>query len=133
MQSTDDVQFRDAERQRLARLLDHLRDGQLEAIRIAFLARERAELAGEDAIVRVVDVTINDEAGAQAVFTLVHEIGNGTNGIQVFRLKQPQRVGLRNAFAGDNFVVEVAQFAALDEKIHNEKLQNPLVKDLKLF
>ena len=32
---------------------------------------------------------------------------------------QPQGVGFGNTFAGGDFVVEVAQFAALDEEIHS--------------
>lgn len=94
MQSADDVQFRDAEFQRLARLLDHLRDGQLEAVRVAFLAREGAELAGEDAVVRVVDVAVDDVAGMVTHLLLPREIGDGAEGVEVFRFKQAQRVGL---------------------------------------
>src|SRR5581483_4568284 len=56
MQSADDVQLRDAELQRLARLLHDLLRGELEAVGVALLPRERAELAGENAVVRVVDV-----------------------------------------------------------------------------
>ena len=118
MQSADDVQFRDAELQGFTRLRNNFFGGKLETIRVAFLFGERAELAGEDAVVRVVDVAIDDEAGAQAILTLVDEIGDGTKGVQVFRLKQPQRVGVGDALARDDFVVEAAQFAALDEKIH---------------
>ena len=40
MQTADDMQFRDAELQRLARFFDNLRHGQLEAIGVALLARE---------------------------------------------------------------------------------------------
>ena len=118
MQSADDVQFRDAELQRLARLLDHLRDGQLEAVRVALLARERAELAAQDAVVRVVEVAIDDVAGAVAHLLLSREIGDGAEGVEVLGFKQPQRVGFGNAFAGGDLVVEVAQFAALNEEIH---------------
>ena len=118
MQSANDVQFRDAELQRFARLLNHLRDAQLEAVRVALLARERAELAGEDAVVRVVEVAIDDVAGAITDLLLPREIGDGPEGVKVFGFKQPQRIGFGNAFARRDLVVEVAQFAALDEEIH---------------
>ena len=118
MQSADDVQFRDAEFQRFARLLDHLRDAQLEPIRITLLARERAELTREDAVIRVVDVPVDDVAGAIADFLLPREISDGAKRVEVFGFKQPQRVGFGNAFTGGDLVVEVAQFAALDEEIH---------------
>ena len=118
MQPADDVQFRDAEFQRLARLLDHLRDAQLEAVGVAFLARERAELAAQDAVVGVVEVAIDDEAGAIAHLLLSRKIGDGAEGVEVLGFKQPQRVGLGNTFARGDLVVEVAQFAALNEEIH---------------
>jgi len=118
MQSADDVQFRNAELERLTRLFDHLRNGQLETIRVAFLARERAELAAQDAVIRVVDVAIDDVAGAVANLLLPREISDGAEGVQVFGLKQPQRVGFGNALAGGDLVLEVAQFAALDEEMH---------------
>src|SRR5262245_6348495 len=113
MQSTDDVQFRDAEVQSLSPLLEHPRNGQLEAVLHAVPARERAELAGENAVVRVVDVAIDYVAGAIPHFLLPCEIGNGTERIEVLGFKQPQRVGFGNAFAGGDLVVEVTQFAAL--------------------
>ena len=56
MQAADDVQFRDAESQRLLRLGHHLLGRELKTVLVAFLAREGAELAGEDAIVGIVDV-----------------------------------------------------------------------------
>ena len=105
MQSADDVQFSDAERERLARLLHNLFDGQLKAVGVAFLARERAELARQDAIIRVVDVAVDDVAGAVAGFFLARQIGDGADGVQVLRFKQPERVGLGNAFAGGDLVV----------------------------
>src|ERR1035437_6071641 len=122
MQSADDVQFRDAELQRLARFPDDFLDGKLEAVGVAFLARERAELAREDAVIRVVDVAVDDVAGAVADFALSHEIGDGTEGVQVLRFKQPHRIGFGNALARDNLIVDIAEFAALNEKIHTKGL-----------
>src|SRR5882762_6807609 len=92
MQPTDDMQFRDANLQRFARLPDDLLDGKLKAVGVAFLFREGAELAREDAVVRVVDVAVDDEAGAVAVLFRADEIGDGSKGVQVLRFKQPQRI-----------------------------------------
>ena len=126
MQAADDVQFRDTELQGFARLLHDFLGGILEAVGIALLFGERAKLAGEDAVIRVVDVAVDDEAGAVAVLFRAHEIGDGAEGVQVFRRKQPQRIGVGNAFARDDLVVEVAEFAALDEKIHiGKSLKKP--------
>ena len=90
MQSADDVQLRNAELERLARLLDHLRDRQLEAIRVPFLARERAELAAQDAVIGVIDVPIDDVAGAigrRAQAHLPGKIGDGADGLQILALE----------------------------------------------
>ena len=122
MQPADDVQLGDAQLQRLARLLDDLLDGQLEAVGVALLAGEGAELAAQDAVVRVVDVAVDDVAGAVAHLALAGEVGDGAEGVQVLALEQAQRVGLGNALAGGDLVVEVAQFAALDEKLHKLRL-----------
>ena len=64
MQSADDVQFGDAQLQRLARLVDNFLNGELEAVGVAFLLREGAELAGENAVIGIVDVAVDDVAGA---------------------------------------------------------------------
>ncbi len=119
MQPADDVQFGDAQSQRLARLLDDLSDGELEAVGVAFLAGERAELAAQDAVVRVVDVAVDDVAGAVADLLLAREVGDGADGVQILALEQPERIGFGNAFAGGDLVVEVAQFAVLNEEIHS--------------
>ena len=70
MQPADDVQFRDAERQRLARLLDNFLDGMLEAVGVALFAGEGAELAAQDAVIGVIDVAVDDVAGAIADLAL---------------------------------------------------------------
>src|SRR3989442_4260146 len=118
MQAADDVQFGDAQRQRLARLLHDLVNAQLEAVLVAFLTGERAELAAQDAIVRIVDVAVDDITGAAAVLALVHKIGDGADCVEVFALEQPQGIGVGNPLAGDHFVVEVAQIAALQKEVH---------------
>ena len=123
MQSANDVQFRDADFQRLSRFPDNFFDGKLKAVGVAFLARERAELARKDTVIRIIDVAIDDVAGTVvAAFFLPRKIRDGADGIQVLRFKQPQRVSLGNAFARDDFVVNVAQLAALNEKIHTPEL-----------
>ena len=118
MQPAHNVQFRDAELERLARLPDDFFDRELKAVGVTFLARERAELARQDAIVRVVDVAIDDVAGAVAGLFMARQVRDGPDGVQVLRFKQPQRVGFGNAFAGGDLVIQVAQPAALNKKVH---------------
>src|SRR2546430_14908763 len=122
MQPADNVQLRDAQRQRFARLLNDFVRGQLETVLVALLAREGAELAAQDAVVRVVDVAVDDVAGAAAVLALVYKVGDGADRIEVFALEQPQGVGFGNPLAGHDLVVNVAQLAALYEEVHEQQL-----------
>ena len=123
MQPADDVQFRDANLQGLSRFRDNFLDRQLKTVRVALLTRERAELARQDAVIGIIDVAIDDEAGAVvAGFFLPCKIRNRADGVQILRFKQPQRGDLGNALARDDFVVNVAKFAALNEKIHEAKI-----------
>jgi hypothetical protein len=64
MQPADDVQFSDPEAQRFAGFLDDCFDAELKAVRVPFFARERAELAAQDAVIGVINVPINDITGA---------------------------------------------------------------------
>ena len=83
MEPAHDVQLSEAEAQGLTPFLHDLLDGMLEAVGIAFLAGEGAELTGEDAVVGVVDIAIEDVAGALADFALADEVGDGADGVQV--------------------------------------------------
>src|ERR1035438_8636624 len=125
MQPAHDVQLGDAQAKGLAGLLDDFLHGELEAVGVALLAGEGAELAAQDAVVRVVDVTVDDVAGAVAHFALPGEVGNRANGVQVFALEKAKRVGFGNPLAGGDLVIEVAEFAALDEKLHRLRLAEP--------
>ena len=118
VQPADDVQLGDAQAQRLAGLGDDFLDAKLEAVGVALLAGEGAELAAQDAVVRVVDVAVDDVAGAAARFALASEVGDGADGVEVFALEQAESVGLGDPLAGGDLVIEVAEFAALDEKLH---------------
>src|ERR1019366_9279181 len=81
MQSADDVQFRDAEFQCLTGLFDHLVRRQFESVLVALLARKRAELAGENAVIRVIDVAVENVAGAVADLLLSRQIRNRADGV----------------------------------------------------
>ena len=122
MQSADNMEFRDAESERLAGLLDYFLDGELETIGVAFLSGEGAELAAQDAVIRVVDVAIDDVAGAVTHLALPGKVGNRTDGIQILALEQAQGVGFGNPFAGGDFLVKVAEFAVLEKKLHKLRL-----------
>jgi hypothetical protein len=112
------VEFGDADGQRFARFLDHLGNRELEAIGVAFFAGEGAELAAEDAVVRVVDVAIEDVGGVVSAFAGADEIGDRTDGVEVFAVEKAEGVVFGNALAFDDFVVEIAEFAVAEGKVH---------------
>src|SRR5438876_10827164 len=112
------MQFGDADVECLAGHFDDFLDTVLEAVGVAFFAGKGAKLAAQDAVVGIVDVAIDNVAGIVAVLPLPNEIGDRADGIEVFAFKQAQAVGFGNTFTGDNFLVDVAQFAAFEKKAH---------------
>src|ERR1039457_5601154 len=125
MQPAHDVQLGDSQAERLTGFLDDLLDRELEAIGVTLLAGKRTELAAQDTIVRVVDVAVDDVAGAIAHLSLPGEVGNRANGVQVFALEKAKRVGFGNPLAGGDLVIKVAEFALLDKKLHRLRLAEP--------
>ena len=76
MQPADHVHLGDAGAERFLHRRDDLVDRALEGMRIALLRREGAELTGENADVRVVDVAIEDVGGDVAVLPLADGVGH---------------------------------------------------------
>src|SRR5882762_8263571 len=114
MQSPHNVQLSDAQVERFACFLDDLLDAELKAVGVPLLARKRTELAAQDAIIGVVNVAVNDVArpvGTRAEADLPGEISDRAERIQILALEKPQRVGVRNAFARRDLVIEIAQLA----------------------
>ena len=92
MQSSDDVEFRDPQRQGLLRLLHHLLHSELEAIGIPPLAAEGTELAAQDAVVGEVDVAVEDVVARRPFLALVGQIGQGSQCVEVLGRKQADRL-----------------------------------------
>ena len=103
MQSANNVELGDAEVESLPGHLDNFLHGILEAVRIALLARKRAELAAQDAIIGIIDVAVDDVAGAVADFAFAHEVRDGPEGIQVLGFKEAQGVLIGNALPRQPF------------------------------
>ena len=100
MEPADDVQLGDAYAESVSRFLHDFLHRELETVCIAFFASEGAKLSQtQDAVIPVVDVTIDDVAGAVAVLPLAHDFSHRTNCVQVFGLKQAQRIGFIDALA----------------------------------
>src|ERR1019366_6964572 len=114
----DDMQFGDTQAESLAGLGHDFLDGELEAIGVALLAGEGAELAAQDAVIRVVDVAVDDVAGTAGHFALPDKVGDGAENVQVVALEKAERVGLGNPLAGGDLVVKIAEITALDEELH---------------
>ena len=101
MKAANDVQFRNPEKERFTSLLHDFIGRQLKTIGIAFLTSKRAELAAQDAIIRIIDVAVDDIAGPISLLAQPaspRQIRNGADHIQIFALEKPQRVRFGNAF-----------------------------------
>src|SRR5205823_5156513 len=68
MKAADHVNFCDPHGERSARRINDLRYGHFECMRIAFPGAKSAELARENANIRIIDVAIQDIGGAISVF-----------------------------------------------------------------
>jgi hypothetical protein len=88
-------------------------DGELHAVSIALLAGEGAELATEDAVIRVIDVAVDNVAGAVAVFPAADQAGQRAEGVEVLAFKKPQRLLLGKTLPCRRLLAEAAPFALL--------------------
>ena len=122
MQPADDVQFRNSQLQRLARFLDDLLDGELETVGITFFPRKRAELAAQNTVIRIIDVTIENVTGMVPDFALAPAMGHCAERMEILALEKPQSVRFREALPGGYLVVKIAEFAALSKEMHTNTL-----------
>jgi hypothetical protein len=118
VEAANNVQFGDPEVQRLTGLLDYLLNPKLKSVSIPLFPSKGAELTTENAVVRIVDITVQNITGLVACLTLSDKVGDGSDGVQVLAFEQPQGIGLRNSFVCGDLFIKVPQFAALNEKLH---------------
>ena len=90
--------------------LDDLGDGQFEGMRVAFPGTKGAELARENADVRIVDVPIQDIGGAIPVFSLPDDIGDEPERIDVGGAIETRRFVLVDSFSCHDLIADRAQF-----------------------
>src|SRR2546423_10274779 len=100
MQATDHVYFGDPGRERFLDCGNNILDRTLERVRVPFLRRECAKLAGKDADVRVIDVAIEDVGGDVAVFAFPDCARHDAEGVEIVRAIQPQGVRFGKALLG---------------------------------
>src|SRR2546423_13538193 len=83
MQTADHVYLRDPEWERFRHGLNDLAGCVLKGMGIAFFGGERAKLTGEDADIRIVDVTIVNVGGDVAVLSLSHDVREHAERVQI--------------------------------------------------
>jgi hypothetical protein len=113
MKPADDVQLRHAQVQCLPRLLHDLLDAVLKTVRIPFFSGKRAELATQDAVIGIVDVAINNIAGSIPHLALAHQVGQGTERVEVLALQQAQGLRFGDTHPGRDLLVDVAKLTSL--------------------
>ena len=84
--------------------LDDLRQRVFKRVRVALPRAERAELAGEDANVRVVDVPVENVGGHVPVFPLADDVRDGAQGVQLVGLVEPDRILVRDSLPCQDLV-----------------------------
>jgi hypothetical protein len=94
MQSADHVDLGDPKGQRLLDSADNFVDRIFEGVRITLFRRKSAELAGKDADVGVIDVTIVNVGRVVAVFSLAQNVGDHSKRVEVVRTVERYRIGL---------------------------------------
>ena len=94
VQPADHMHFSDSKAERIAYHVDDFLNGVLKGVGVAFFSGESAELAGEDANIRIIDVTIVDVRRVIAVLSLALDIGDHSKRIQVARTVQLKSVSL---------------------------------------
>jgi len=117
MESADDVDFGDA--LGLLRLAGHFLDviGEL-AFRFVGTAGEGAELAAQDADVRVVEIEVEDVGRDVAVLPFADVIGQIAEGVEVLHRVEAQAFFVGQAPRGEDLSRDVGQAVAREDRIH---------------
>jgi hypothetical protein len=96
MQPADHVHFGDAAGQRFSHRGDDLIDRAFKSMWVALLRGKGAELAGEDADIGIVDVTIKDVGRDVTVLPLAHGAGHDPESVEVIRSVELERLLIRD-------------------------------------
>src|SRR5215831_10207641 len=84
MESPHNMQFSDPKLHCLPRFLNNFLDRVLKSIRVPLLSCKRTKLAAQDAIVRVIDVAVDDVACVIAHFFAAREVRDRPNRVKIF-------------------------------------------------
>ena len=83
VQTANHVHLRDSKGERIAYDSDNFVNRVFESVRIAFLGGKSAELARENANVRVIDVSIVNVGGVVAVLSFTNNAGNHPEPVEI--------------------------------------------------
>ena len=118
MKPADHMDFRDPQPQGTPDGLDNLGTRHLEGVLLALLRPERAELAGKQADVRVVNVAVVDERGDITVDPLPHHVGKLPDPVEIPAGIEDQCVLIGNSRAGTDLVRYRTEFGGQKSDIH---------------
>src|ERR1700693_45169 len=104
------INFGDPKMERLTCCLDDLGDGHLECMRVAFPGAKSAELARENADVRIIDVPIQDVGGAIPIFSLPNDIGDQPEFINICGAVEARCFVLGDPSSCHDLIIDRAQF-----------------------
>jgi len=94
MQPAHHVDFGDPKRQRLPNSTGDFVSRVFERVCITLFGRKSAELAGKDADVGVIDVTIVDVGRVVSVFSFARNVGDHSQRVEVVRTVKRDRISL---------------------------------------
>src|ERR1041385_6237759 len=128
MQPADHVDFGDPKGQRVPDSADNFINRIFERVRIALFRRERTELAGKDADVGVIDVTIVDVRRVVAVFSLAQNAGDHSQRVQVIRAIKRNSIGIGDSLTCFNLFGDGLEVFRDDLVIHAHTEDKSLTK-----
>src|SRR6266516_6890467 len=118
MQPADHVDFGYPKGHRLPDSTDNFIDRVFEGVRITLSSRKSAELAGKDADVGVIDVTIVNVGRVVAIFSLAQNVGDHSERVEVVRAVERDRIGLGDSLGRLNFFGDRPEFFWNEQIIH---------------
>jgi len=118
MQTTNHVYFSNPEAACFSDSADDVVDGSFEGMDIAFFGGERAELAGENADIGVIDVAIQDIGSVVAILLFAECIGDNSERVEIVRAVEIESIDLRNALPGLNFIGDWPKFFWNKQEVH---------------
>src|SRR5262245_52903647 len=109
MKPAHHVHFRNSTAERAARRLNNLRDRNFESMRIALPGAKGAELAGQNADVRIIDITVENVGGTIPVLSLADDVGDQTERVDVSGPVQLNRFLVVDPLCRNDLIVNRAQ------------------------